>query len=179
MEVSGWHDRLLRRGAALVTASCVVVLGATSVAFFVPALREANTDSAVAYAAGDRIDLDPKTYASTRRTVFLFSRSSCRACQASKPTMAAIVSDLSKAPDVNVILVVQQFPPAEETSFAREVGIGTSRILGVDLRTLRLSSVPTVVVTDSSGTILFAGEGVLTNSDRSAITQAALSSPPR
>ncbi len=159
----------------------IVALAATVLALAVPGLSDQlrGDRQPVAYTVGDRLDLDPATFTSSARTLFLFSQFSCGACQASKPTMAAMVADLAERPDTQVFLVVPDAVPEEERLFATELGLAPSRILRTDLRRLRLRQVPTVVMADDSGKILLAREGRLTETDRRDVLEIARVSPTR
>jgi hypothetical protein len=178
MPVSGQRDSLLGRVALWLAAASVAAVAATMLVLALPALsqRLGVEGTIVAYAEGGFIDLDPSTFASTPRTLFLFSRFSCGACQASKPVMAALVVDLALRPDVQIVLVTDDAVPEEERVFARELGIDASHIHRTDLRRLRLRRVPTIVLADDTGKILMTREGRLTESDRHDVIR--LSGPP-
>ena len=173
MPVSDQRDARIGRAALWFAAACVVALAATVLALAVPGLSDElrGDREPVAYTVGDRLDLDPATFTSSARTLFLFSQFSCGACQASKPTMAAMVADLANRPDTHVVLVVPDAVPEEERLFAQELGLNPSRIWRTDLRRLRLRQVPTVVLADDSGKILLAREGRLTETDRSDVLE--------
>jgi hypothetical protein len=170
------RDSLLGRIAIAVSIGCALVLAATIGVASIPNLGERlGWQSAVRYRAGQQIDLDAALYAGSPRTVFFFARSSCSACQVSKPVMAAIVREVSREAGVRVVLVAgQTLADAEsERTFAREIGLEQSQLLRTDLGALRLRSVPAVVLTDAAGSILLAREGLLTEGDRSEIVRIA------
>jgi hypothetical protein len=169
------RDALLGRVALWFAAACVVVVAATVLMFALPAVRDylSGRPALVSYVEGDLIDLPPAVYSSTANTIFLFSQFSCRACQASKPVMAAIVADLARRPNVQVVLVTDDASPEEEQVFAVEVGIDSSHVHRTDLRGLRLRLVPTIVLADKAGKILMAREGLLTESDRTDVVRMA------
>ena len=164
---SDTRDTIIGRVAVLVTVTTVVVVTVTVIALALPAFFERFRDQPTpAYAVGDLIDLNPALYRSSHRTVFMFSRFSCSACQASQRVMADIVADVAKHPDARVVLVVADSSPDEERSFAGKLGLEPSQIHQTDLRTLRVRQVPTMVLADRAGRILMAREGLLTESDR-------------
>ena len=173
--MSDRRDALLGRVALLFAAACVSVVAATVLMFALPAVRDylSGRPSSIAYVEGDVIDLHRSTYGSNANTVFLFSRSSCAACQASKPVMTAIVADLARLPDVHVVLVTGGGSPEEERVFAVELGIDSSDIHPIDLTGLRVRVVPTMVLVDRTGRILMAREGRLTETDRIDIVRRA------
>lgn len=168
MPESDKRDALVGRIALVVAATAVIAVAATVLALALPSFsgRFRTTPVPSAYADGDSIDLEPETYNTTTRTVFFFTRSSCGACQASKPVMAGIVADVAKRAGIRVALVTPEALAEEEEKFARDLGLDPSQIYRTDLRRLRLRQVPTMVVTDHSGRILMVREGLLTESDR-------------
>jgi hypothetical protein len=178
MRASARRSDLLARSTAIAAGVSVLAVIVTSLILAVPALRDrvARNGQVASYSEGDRIDLDPSSYSAADRTIFLFARSSCRACQASKSVMASLVDELRPQPSARVVLVTGLASQGENVEFGREIGIDPERMLEVDLRGLRLRYVPTVVVTDASGRIMMAREGLITESDRQDIVRAAL--PP-
>ena len=178
--VSDQRDAHLGRVALLLAAACAVVVAATVLALALPALWERlrGEGSSVAYSEGEVIDLDPATYRSATSTVFLFSRFSCGACEASKPVMAGIVADLMTQSGVQVVLVTGEALPEEERLFASDLGLDGSHVHHTDLRRLRLRQVPTMVLTDRSGKILMTREGRLTETDRSEVVRMSIEALP-
>ena len=181
MPASDQRDAFVGRVALMVAATCLVLVAATMLACPLPVVWERlrGVSPSIAYAEGDLIDLEPATYRGAARTVFFFSRFSCGACQASKPVMAGIVADLGKQPGVQIVLVTGDALPDEERLFALELGIDSSHVHQADLRRLRLRQVPTMVLADSSGKILMAREGLLTESDRLDIVRLSNHSSAR
>jgi hypothetical protein len=169
------RDALVGRLALVLSIAAVTVLAATIAALALPSVWERirAQPPAVAYVEGETIDVDPLAFRASARTVFLFSRFSCGACQASKPVMAGIVADLAERRDVRVILVTGEALPEEEQLFARDLGLAPSRVLQTDLSRLRVRQVPTMVVADAAGRILIAREGLLTESDRIDVVRAS------
>ena len=169
------RDAFVGRLAVLLGVAAVTVVAVTMAAIALPSVREhlLARRSPVGYVEGDTIDLDPLMYRSSPRTIFLFSRFSCGACQASKPVMAGIVADLAGRLDAQVILVTGEALPEDEHLFALEVGIELSRVVRTDLSRLRVRQVPTMVVTDRSGRMLIVREGVLTESDRVEVVRVS------
>jgi hypothetical protein len=167
-------DGVLRHGATLVTTLCLLTLAGTGLALAVGPLRDRfwSTSTSTSYAVGDVVDVPPDAYSRASHSVILFARSSCSACQASKPVMAAIANDLSTRADTALTLVAPEKPAAEQREFAEAIGIDATRIVYADLRSLRLRYVPAVVVTDRAGRVLFAREGLMTETDRLDLLRA-------
>jgi hypothetical protein len=174
LSFDGRRDARIGQAATLIALACLTVFSLTMVAVAVPAVRSrlgSGPGAVEGYRPNDTIDLDPAIYSRATRTVVLFSRFSCGACQASKPILSALVSDLAGMPHVTVVMVTSQAVPEEESLFGRELGLRENQIVRVELNRLRLRVVPTVVVADASGRILTVHEGVLTALDRSEIVQ--------
>ena len=114
------RDAFVGRLALLLGVAAVTVVAATMAALALPSVQERflAERSPVAYVEGDTIDIDPLMYRSSPRTIFLFSRFSCGACQASKPVVAGIVADLAGRLDAQVILVTGEALPEDERLFA-------------------------------------------------------------
>ena len=168
--------------ARLFVASAVasvVLVALTAGAMLLPQARQFLGKGAPSssYAVGDRLDVDPALFEGARATVFLFARASCGACQASKPLMASIVSDLAAAPDVNVMMLAPLKEMDANTDFGRDLGL--AQVVHSDIRQLRLRYVPSVVVTDGGGTVLWSHEGMLTEDSRVQAREVALSATGR
>jgi thioredoxin-related protein len=173
MPASNQRDALVGRIAVVVTLLTGLVVTATALALAFPVLGERfrARPAAVAYFSGDVIDVDPSTYSSASRTVFFFSRYSCGGCQASKNVMASIARDIKQRAGAHVVLVTARTFPVEERSFALELGIDPASVYQTDLQKLRVRLVPTMVLTDTSGKILMAREGLITENDRAEIVR--------
>lgn len=156
--------------AAIASA---VLCVSTALVVAVPSLRAAfvRSPSRPSYQVGEHVDVSATLYSSSARTLLVFARHDCAACQRSKPALTATLTSL-KTLDVAVFLMV---PDAieDEMPFAREVGIEPSAVKTMKLDQLRLRYVPTFVLVDQTGKILVAREGVLTTEGQGAILQAA------
>ena len=175
MSTSSTRDAVISRAAVVVVGMCVVTLGVTLLALATPSFRGSLGGGLVrGYVEGDVLYVDSAAYASARRTVVFFARYSCSACQASQSTMSAIVAEVAARPDVRVVMVTGLAQQEQELAFAAGIGIDSSRVLQLEMRNLRLRYVPAAVVTDATGRILLAREGLLTESDRTDIVLAAV-----
>jgi thioredoxin-related protein len=85
--------------------------------------------------------------------------------------MASIVADIKRRTDARVVLVTARTFPDEERSFAQELGIDPASVHQTDLQKLRVRLVPTMVLTDATGTILMAREGLLTEDDHTEVVR--------
>jgi hypothetical protein len=171
MPESGQRDAKLARAATTLAFVCLAVLGTTTLVLVLPSVRSwLRADaSAAGYRPGDRIELAASTYQGAPRTLFIFSRFSCGACQSSKPVIASLISDLTEHSQVRTVLVTPDAVPEEEDRFAREVGADARRLIRTDLTKLNLRMVPTAVLADSEGRVLKVHEGILTEEARTEI----------
>jgi hypothetical protein len=128
----------------------------------------------LSYPLGGQIDLPAGVYARTSRTLVIFARTSCVACQHAKPVFTEIAAALSKYHDVRVVMVTGEQLAADETKFAAEMGLDASALIRMDLDPLRLRVVPTTVLVDARGAVLYSTEGgELSDDDRAAILRLA------
>jgi hypothetical protein len=150
----------------------VLALLTTALALALPVVRNRSHESG--YGVGEFVDVDGIPFGFAERTVLLFSRASCTACQSSKESFAGLVAAVGTQPNAQVVMVTGVLEKASDAAFARDIGIQPDKLIHTDIRRLRLRYVPAVVVTDRKGRILLAREGVLTESDRSDIMEIAL-----
>jgi peroxiredoxin len=110
-----------------------------------------------AYAAGQTFDAPREWYSGAPRTLVIFARASCGACEKAQPFLKELVGTLGD----NAAAVMAHPPgaPDDDAQFARSLGISDDHIVVVG-NTLRVRSTPTIVLVDQSGTILHAWEGV-------------------
>ena len=110
-----------------------------------------------AYAAGQTFDAPPAWYADAPRTLVIFARASCTACEKAQPFLKELVGTVG--PKAAAVMAHPPGAPDEDAQFARSLGIADDRIVVVDAG-LRVKSTPTIVLVDQRGTILHAWEGV-------------------
>lgn len=169
-------DRLLRRVVLGVGVACVTVVGATALVMAVPSFRLQFADLPIeksGYAVGDTVDVSPDLYANSPSTLLFFALNHCGACQNSRPVLTDVVSAVRGA-QVPVAMVTGLGQPQSQDDFARGVGLTASSVHRADLPRLHLRGVPTVLVVNQRGVVLFTHEGTLTAADGAAAIAAAL-----
>ena len=113
---------------------------------------------APSYAVGDKIDLPLETYSNAERTLVLFVRESCAVCQAEAPRLAELVERARSSSTPVASLVVTGSTRVEaDREFAMVFKGSTHRHVSFD--SLGVKTVPTVVLVDRHGTVVFAHEG--------------------
>jgi len=97
----------------------------------------------------------------------------CVACQHAKPVLTEMIATLSKYDDVRVVMVTGERLAADETKFAAALGLSAGAVIRMDLDPLRLRVVPTTVLVDSHGAVLYSTEGEVSADDRAAVLRLA------
>jgi hypothetical protein len=166
-------DRLIRNASIAVTAGLVLAVAATASYIAFPSVANATgaqpAPRPVAYAVGDPIDVPAGWYEGATRTLIVFARASCAACDSAKPFLTELVADASKAGRA-----VMAHPPGEDAAdraYARDLGVADADIRVVTPG-LRVRATPTLVLVDARGTILQAWEGVGPAENHPAIAAA-------
>ena len=164
---------------ALLIASlvCVVTVVATAGALVVPAVAArlgwTSTTVRPAYEVGSRIDVPASLYADRARTVLVFGRSSCGACERAKPMLSSAIREVTRESSVSVAMVAGAGATAADRQFARDLGIPEDRFFTLDVQSLKLERVPTLVLVDQRGTVLFEREGTLDQTHFDQLLSAA------
>lgn len=174
-------DDFVRRLAGGLIISCAAVFIATVGALAMPGVRAKlgfASATPVSYEVGSRIDLPALVYESSPYTVVLFARSSCGVCQAAKPLFGRLVADLKSASTTRVVLVVGTTSRHDEEKYAKELGLSETQLLRLDLKSLRLRRVPTVVALDERGIVLFSREGAPLPTEQEQFLQTVMSLIP-
>jgi hypothetical protein len=118
-----------------------------------------------AYVAGQTIDVPSRLYDASPRTLLLFVRANCSACQTAKPAFASLVAE-ARGRGMPVWLVASGALTDEEGAYAASIGLEADRRMTMPLAGLRLQVVPTLVVVGHSGEVVYAAEGVPTDTVR-------------
>ncbi len=168
-------DRIGRAALWLSVASVALIL-LTVGALAMPAARArlglapART---AAYAVGGRIDVPPSVYTATPYTVILFARSTCAFCERAKPLFAQLATALADDPAVRMVMVSAASGGAGDRDYARAIGLDEGRLVVVDPGSLKLKTVPTIVLVDREGRVQFSHEGVPSPADLEELRHAS------
>ena len=170
------RDLLSRRTATVVISTCVAIVAGSVFALAVPGWRRAlglmASDGAV-YGVGDRIDVPVDLYESAPVTLLLFTRSSCGTCQRAMPALATLATALRDRGTVRLTMVVAEGTQADERNYLHDIGLTDRHLAAVDFRTLRLQRVPTMVLVDRTGRVLYSLEGEPTAADQTELLRLA------
>jgi hypothetical protein len=122
-----------------------------------------------AYASGQRIDVPAAWYDSSPKTLIIFGRASCVACEKAQPFLKGLVTRLNGR--AAAVFAHPAGAADQDTAFARSLGIPSDRIVvaGADLR---VRATPTLVLVNKNGTVLDAWEGAGPPERQSSIVKA-------
>jgi thiol-disulfide isomerase/thioredoxin len=157
------REVLLGRLSVAVAVVCATALTVTAVAVAMPSVRASLGFSppppAPSYVAGQSSDFPPSLFQQAPHTLAIFFRSDCGACARIKPFLVRLAARDDGAA-VRVVAVTSPGNRADALAFAKQIGLGESSLVTMDLGGLRLKRVPTVVLLDRSGAIQSALEGI-------------------
>jgi thiol-disulfide isomerase/thioredoxin len=145
-----------------IAVACATAVTVTAVALAMPSVRSTFGLGPAApkrsYLAGQVMDLPPEIVQQAPHTVAIFFRPDCGACERLKPFLTRLAARSQNA--VRVVAITSVANPADAQAFARQIGLDQSHLITMDLKGLRLTRVPPVVVLDRAGTIQTAVEGL-------------------
>jgi thioredoxin-related protein len=166
-------ERLARVAIALAVAA-VAIVGATAILIARPDLRARFGLAREAYAVDQVVDVPHAIYDSSSYTLLIFARSTCEVCQRSAGFLRRLAGETAVAG--GTVRLVSSTPVVEsELAFARGLGLVDGQVAPVDLRTLRLRRVPTIVLVDRHGAIHYALEGAVPASDQEDVIKRLIS----
>lgn len=150
MTFSQAADRQIRRAALVVAVMCIALVVGTA-AF--PVWSPPRSSSG--YRVGEGIDVPRAWYAEAAGpVVLLFVRHDCPVCESAAPVVTELRARLGGR-GIPVGLVAPDRDAEAERAFAEQLGFGPDQTHVADLGSIRLSTVPTVVLVDREGTVLY------------------------
>ena len=109
-----------------------------------------------AYVASELIDVPAYWYNDAPKTLVLFARASCGACDKARPFLASLVTGLGGR--AKAVMAHPAGAETDDLAFAQSIGIPESQVRQVT-GNLRVKATPTIVLVSQQGTILAAWEG--------------------
>lgn len=165
--------RNIDRWSVAATFGLVLMVAATAVYIGWPRVANAlGLKPALpppAYAAGQQVDVPTSWYDSSGKTLIIFGRASCVACQKAQPFLKGLVTRLNGR--ASAVLAHPPGAEADDTAFAQSLGITKDRIV-VSVPGLRVRATPTLVLVNKNGTVLEAWEGAGPPEKQSSILKA-------
>ena len=145
----------MRRVTIAVTVFALCTVGATSALVLSPTLRRllGVEHAAVDYVVGQRVDLPLDSFPAEERNLLLFVRGTCSACQNAVPALKQFIVDVSGRSGVSVRMVTSQLYAEDAPTFALRIGLSATQIMSIDMASLRLQRIPTLLVVNRAGVI--------------------------
>jgi thiol-disulfide isomerase/thioredoxin len=172
------REVLLGRLGVAVAVVCATALTVTAVAVAMPSVRAslgfAPPPPAPSYVAGQTSDFPATVFEQAPHTLVIFFRSDCGACARMRPFLARLAARDDDAA-VRVVAVTGAGNRADALAFAKQIGLSESHLVTIDLKTLRLSRVPTVVLVDQSGAIQTGLEGIPSSQEEEKLLRTVTS----
>lgn len=170
--VTSSRDSLLRKTAIAVCTACVLIIVGTLVLLNVPTFRRLVAgDPHTGYVVGDKVDVAINLFDQSPYTVLVFARTTCAVCESSMPVLAHLASALPKDSSVRIFIVKFEAREAPDL-YAARLGIDARQIVTLApeaLETMKLQIVPTVLVVNKTGTILFRHTGLVDASAENSV----------
>ncbi len=126
------------------------------------------------YIAGQTADFPASLFNQAPHTLAIFFRSDCGACARMKPFLSRLAAR-DDAAAVRVVAVTGDRNRADALAFVKQIGLGESSLVTMDLTNFRLRRVPTVVLMDRSGAIQAAVEGIPSSQDEEKLLRTVTS----
>jgi len=167
-------ERLGRLIALTLIAGTAAALATTVLVGFAPLLRAKvgwTGATRTAYSAGQAIDLPAGLYSTNDRTLVVFASGTCSACLKSARALSGLIADFRDS-GTRVLIVTPTTMVVDQESFIRGLGVAPSQHVSMDTSGLRLKIVPTTVLIDRLGKVLYAREGLVDDAGRQAIRLA-------
>lgn len=122
----------------------------------------ANEAANRGYTVGERIDIPATQYAAGDATIVLFARDGCAACEQMAPVLADLYRYVQQEPRLRMIAVYppDSRAPAGKTSLMSVIGLPPADTFEHPGKGLRVTSVPSVLIVERTGTIKFVQQGI-------------------
>jgi hypothetical protein len=150
------NDAFVQRLSTVVVVVCLLTLTATVALVVSPSLRQrvgvGPGTELPAYAVGDVVDIEPSAYQDSPISVVLFARSTCAACKRSADFHKQVVA-AAMTLSIPTVLVTPSDDAEAERAYADGLGISTTRVYTVTAGSIKLRSVPALMLVESTGLI--------------------------
>jgi hypothetical protein len=166
-------DRWASKISNLAIVACIGTLGLTLALLVSPGLRGlvgAERSASPAYSLGDVVDLPREMFESRAFTVVYFATTTCGACLRGKDALLELSRTIEGRPeDIAVVFVAPTSDRDAGRGFGAAVGVDPTRHFFLDLAKLRLKKVPTILLLNQSGHVVFAQEHAPDSSTQAAV----------
>jgi len=142
----------------MLSSACALVVLLTIGALARPDLRaELGVGTARAsFIAGQSVHLPASAYSSADRTLILFARADCAACRRAQAFLKSVISDAAKAGGPRVTVIMDSASAEDRKralAYVEGLGLESAQLLGVDITTTRVKTVPSLVLVDRHGVV--------------------------
>jgi hypothetical protein len=164
------------RIAVGIIAFCALGLVATALAGFAPAIKTSlgwSSAERAAYVPGDSIDVPRDFYDKNDQTLLVFASGTCGACLRSASSLGKMAEEL-RGSRTRFLLVTPAIRHVDQQTLVSAASLHTAESVALDLTTLRLKNVPTFVLVNQAGRVLYSREGYL-DADGSEAVRSAIS----
>jgi hypothetical protein len=162
------NEAIVGKFATITIASCVLLVLGTSALFLAPGARSWLMRHE-RYSIGDHIDLPDILSDQESISLLVFSRHDCGACQEAKTSLADLVRVVRADASVRIRLVTGTARAEENRRFARDIGVQPEELISIDWDSVRVDSVPFVLVVDRGGIVRYAHQGTPETSQVTAV----------
>jgi hypothetical protein len=166
-------EKAIGTGALIGSVLLVIIVLVTAAALFSrPAmtwlrakLGWAPAAAATAYTVGEPSGVPVAWHIDTPYTLILFARSTCAACERSKPLHQRLITDNASRADLRVMLATPD-PLARELDYGRALGLADARVIHIETPTVKVKTVPTLLLVNRYGVVVATREGVLDDAEQ-------------
>ncbi|HVW03419.1 MAG TPA: hypothetical protein VHB78_00355 [Vicinamibacterales bacterium] len=162
------------RIAVGIIVFCAFGLAATALAGFSPAIKTAlgwTSAERAAYVPGDSIDVPRDFYDKNDQTLLVFASGTCGACLRSASSLGKMAEEL-RGSRTRFLLVTPAVRHVDQQTLVSTASLHAAESVALDLTTLRLKNVPTFVLVNQTGRILYSREGYLDEDGSEAVRSA-------
>jgi thioredoxin-related protein len=166
--------RVRRLSWALIAVSVTTLVVTLGVGLFPPVEAWLGIDSSTsAYTVGERIDVPTSLFESNDKTLFVFASGTCAACLRSRPAFRTLAGEL-RGGATHLLVLTPLTPNSDQQSLVASLNLASDEFKHLDLKRLRLKNVPTVVLVDRAGLVLFSREGYVDDAALAQIREATV-----
>jgi hypothetical protein len=156
--------RAIRRAAVAATFSLLLLIIITAIVIASPGAREFVREhmhwTTTGFEEGSSSQLPAEFYSSAGHTVLIFATTNCAACQRALPFHQQLLHSVANALETRARVVLTS-PGDDPAAYAATLNVPATQVMTWDARHTTLRRVPTILIVDRNGVVVYAREGVL------------------
>jgi hypothetical protein len=137
---------------ALLAAAVIVGVQAVWHPFNAAVQPAASAPVKAVYKAGDPIHIDGVDFSRATSTMLMVIRKGCHFCEGSMPFYKALTAHHQVASRLRIVAVAPDDPEVSRATLTA-AGVTVDQVAQVEIRGLRVSGTPTVLMVDSGGIV--------------------------